>query len=427
MDGYRRNRTRNRTRPRHRLLALLAVATLAATGCTPLVLGNVDAARSAAHAPALGRSDALASSAAARARAMCSTGSVVPAVAGTYADAPAATHEMVAAVPLDPGITDPVQRNVAATGAIWAQWRADPGITAGGFTEQGAGEATCADGKLYMSEVLRGPAPTLPAGLYSTQQYDPSTVVATTGLTYASAVDYSGATVALLADVYTPPAGAPTPRPTVILVHGGAFVGGSRSDYAGVARKWAARGYVAVAIDYRLDPRLVDDASPPKQLAAATNAILDAEQASMWIKANAASYGVDAAKVFAVGDSAGGAIVLGMSAAPDAQRTGPNAAFSSSIVAAVSTGAYLTPGIDAGVLHPGAGLAPILMFHYETDVASNTGAYAFRTCAAYRAAGSTCEYVSQAGEGHTTDLTPGGPWWTGSIGPFLFRLLGLGG
>lgn len=405
---------------------VVAVAVLAA-GCTPVVLANVDSARSGASAPALTRSSPLATAAAARASAMCAGRAVLPAADGTY-DTPAAdVHEMVASAPLDLSISDPVQRNVAATDAIWAQWEHDPAITSSRFTEQGAGEAMCDDGRLYLSQVLRGPAPSMPAGLYSTPQYDPTAVVAQTGLVYGTAVDWSGATVSLLADVYTPPAGAPSPRPAVILIHGGAFVGGSRSDYAGVARKWAVRGYVAVAIDYRLDPRLVTDASPANQLAAATNATLDGETAVRWVKGHAATYGVDTARVIASGDSAGGAIALGMSAAPDAAPSGPYAALSSSVAAAVDTGAYLTPGLDAGVLVPRAGLAPILMFHYETDVASNTGAYAFRTCAAYRAAGSVCEYVSQAGEGHTTDLTPGGPYWNSDIGPFLFRALGLPG
>jgi dienelactone hydrolase len=211
-----------------------------------------------------------------------------------------------------------------------------------------------------------------------------------------------------------------------VLIHGGAFVGGSRSDEAGDARQWAARGYDAVSIDYRLDQSLYQDSSPPKELAAAANATEDAEQAVRWTKANAATYGVDATRIAAIGNSAGGAVSLGMSSSPDFRPATQYATFSSKIAAAVSTGAYLTPGIDLGVLHITAGLAPILMFHYETDAASNTGVYAFRTCSAYRAAGSVCDYVSEAGEGHTTDLSAGGYWWTSQLGPFIWRQLNLG-
>jgi hypothetical protein len=42
-----------------------------------------------------------------------------------------------------------------------------------------------------------------------------------------------------------------------------------------------------------------------------------------------------------------------------------------------------------------------------------------------RAAGATCDFVLQPGSGHTTNLTPGGPWWTSEIGPFLWLHLGL--
>ncbi len=263
------------------------------------------------------------------------------------------------------------------------------------------------------------------SGRYSTPQYDVSTIRTFNGIQYRTAVDYTGTTIPVLLDVYTPPAGAPSPRPTVVLIHGGAFVGGSRTDNVGPGKAWAARGFDAVSIDYRLDQRLYQDSSPPKQAAAAAAATSDAESAVRWIKANAATYGFDVNRIAAVGNSAGGAIALGMSAAPDVDRTGPNLAYSSKIQSAISTGAYLTPGLDLGLLTLTSGLAPIQMFHYETDVASNTGPYAFRTCQAYRDALSDCEYISQPSEGHTTDLNPGGFWWTSEVGPFIWRTLHL--
>jgi hypothetical protein len=267
------------------------------------------------------------------------------------------------------------------------------------------------------------PIPT--SGRYSTPQHDASAIRRVSGIQYRTAVDFTGATIPLLLDVYTPPAGAPSPRPTIVQIHGGAFVGGSRNDMVGVSQAWAVRGFNVVAIDYRLDQRLYQDSSPPKVAAAATAATSDAESAVRWIKANAATYGFDVNRIAAVGYSAGGAIALGMSAVPDGDPTGPNLAYSSKIQGAISTGAYLTPGLDLGTLTITSGLAPIQMFHYETDVASNTGAYAFRTCSAYRAALSSCEYISQPGEGHTTDLTPGSVWWSNEVGPFVWRTLRL--
>jgi hypothetical protein len=70
--------------------------------------------------------------------------------------------------------------------------------------------------------------------------------------------------------------------------------------------------------------------------------------------------------------------------------------------------------------------APSLMFMYAYDTASHiTGAYALGTCDALRAAGDACYEVEQAGTGHTTTLTFGGPWWTNELGPFIWDQLRL--
>jgi dienelactone hydrolase len=417
---------RSRLRQRAGIAAVVVTLALVTGGCNFLVETGINNLRTGAGEPKLTVSSALSTAAQAHSKSMCTARAVSASPAGSYAQESAlAIRELVGSAPLDPSITSAGSRNGAASNQIWAQWRSDPALVDTKWNDMGVGEATCADGNLYMTAVLRQD-PTMPAtGLYSSPQYDPSTVQQFLGIQYTSAVDYTGTTIPLLLDVFTPPAAAPSPRPTIILIHGGAFVGGSRTDDDGVGLLWAERGYDAVSIDYRLDQSLRQDSSPPKEIAAATNATIDAEQAVRWIKANAATYGFDTARIAANGNSAGGAVALGMSAAPDFQQTGPNATFSSKIAAAISDGAYLTPAIEAGVLHLTAGLAPVLMFHYETDVASNTGAYAFETCAAYRTAGSTCDYVSEPGEGHTTDLTPTGPWWAKPLGPFLWDHLAL--
>src|SRR6185312_4289232 len=113
-------------------------------------------------------------------------------------------------------------------------------------------------------------------------------------------------------------------------------------------QKWVSRGYAVIAIDYRLDPRLNGPHTQLDQLVAATNAILDAQESVRWLKAHAAGYGIDPTRIASIGDSAGGAISLGLSAAPDTHPAGPYSAFSPTVAAAVSTGAYLTPGIEAG-------------------------------------------------------------------------------
>ena len=58
----------------------------------------------------------------------------------------------------------------------------------------------------------------------------------------------------LLLDVYTPVGGGTTKRPAYILSHGGGNTGGSKEQYCfqGAAAFYAARGFVAFNIDYRL-------------------------------------------------------------------------------------------------------------------------------------------------------------------------------
>ena len=162
------------------------------------------------------------------------------------------------------------------------------------------GEVECADGNLYLTAVLRD-TPTVPeSGRYAATIYADGQIQAITGVQYGSAINYQGVNQALLLDVHLPPPTSPaTDRPTIVLVHGGAFAGGDRSSNTGVAREWARRGYVAVSISYRLDPRLAMSPRPPgvTQLGAAANAIDDAMESVRFLKANAATYRIDPTRI----------------------------------------------------------------------------------------------------------------------------------
>ena len=58
----------------------------------------------------------------------------------------------------------------------------------------------------------------------------------------------------LLLDIYTPPGGDRAPAPGVVVIHGGGWHGGDRTEFDGLSRYLAARGYVVVSMDYRLAP-----------------------------------------------------------------------------------------------------------------------------------------------------------------------------
>lgn len=102
----------------------------------------------------------------------------------------------------------------------------------------------------------------------------------------------------LLLDVYG--ANPAFKRPAVIFVHGGAWRSGSKNDFGFAARALARQGYVGFSVDYRL---LHDGQNRfPAQ-------IDDVQRAVRWVRAHAGDYGVDPARIGALGASAGGHLV----------------------------------------------------------------------------------------------------------------------
>ncbi len=264
------------------------------------------------------------------------------------------------------------------------------------------------------------------SGRFVTAQYTDAQLTTVANQQYGTAENYAGANVSLRLDLYLPPAGGPAVRPLVILVHGGGFTSGDKSQMTSTAKGYARLGYVAASIGYRLDPGANPSADQVRWLSAAFDAVDDGMEAVRWLRSKAGTYAIDSRRIAMVGSSAGGAIALGVGAADDPTPGGPLAAWSPKIHAAVSTGSHLTPGIDLNLISIQSSDAPALMFHYGTDtVTGNTAAYARRTCTALVDAGSRCTFVEQSGSGHTVGLGASGARWTGSIGPFLWDELDL--
>jgi acetyl esterase len=105
-------------------------------------------------------------------------------------------------------------------------------------------------------------------------------------------------------DVYAPESGGPFPA--LVAIHGGGFVGGARTDMEPVALFFANNGYAVFTIDYRVAPAFPYPA-----------AVEDAQTAVRFIREQAGSFGVDPARVGALGGSAGGTIAASLSAAGD--------------------------------------------------------------------------------------------------------------
>lgn len=91
--------------------------------------------------------------------------------------------------------------------------------------------------------------------------------------------------------------------PTLVMVHGGGWSSGDLSLQIPLAQQIAKKGYVTIAIEYRL--------SPEEQYPAAVN---DVRTAIRWVRANAEKYGMDTTRIAISGCSAGGqlAMLVGM-------------------------------------------------------------------------------------------------------------------
>jgi acetyl esterase/lipase len=114
-----------------------------------------------------------------------------------------------------------------------------------------------------------------------------------------------GGDVDLHLDIYRPPAGAGNGMAT-IHIHGGGFTGGSKNSLTERVPPYARRGYVALAVQYRL----TGQAKWPSQ-------IEDVKAAIRWARANAKSLNVDPAKIAVVGHSAGGHLALVAAGTPN--------------------------------------------------------------------------------------------------------------
>ncbi|MEI6232269.1 MAG: alpha/beta hydrolase [Planctomycetota bacterium] len=85
------------------------------------------------------------------------------------------------------------------------------------------------------------------------------------------------------------------PFPAIVCIHGGGFRAGKREGYDKLCISLAQQGYVAITVTYRLAPKYQFPA-----------AVYDCKAAVRWLRANAAKYHIDPARIGVTGGSAGG-------------------------------------------------------------------------------------------------------------------------
>ncbi|HYJ10833.1 MAG TPA: alpha/beta hydrolase [Polyangiaceae bacterium] len=246
-------------------------------------------------------------------------------------------------------------------------------------------------------------------------------------------------------DLYLP--SGTSPRPAILMIHGGAWRAGSKQHYHDAAVRMARSGYVAAAINYRLGPA-----------GAYPRGVQDCVCALAYLRAHAGDYGLDPDRVAVTGYSAGGhlAALLGVAAeAPehipdcDSGATGaPNAVISSAGVQDFHgkehdwVSDFLGGSEDdvpevyddaSPISHVTSGQPPLLMIAGGADWLVDTGDMS-RMRDAMLAAGNDAELLLTNGGGHLlnpdenvgaldvefADLTPEG--WA-AMGEFLERHL----
>jgi acetyl esterase/lipase len=116
------------------------------------------------------------------------------------------------------------------------------------------------------------------------------------GVRVHSHISYGDAGKRNLLDIYQPVTPREGGSPILLQVHGGAWIIGSKEEQAKpLMYHMSQRGWICVAINYRLSPK---DALPAH--------IIDVKKAIAWIKDNIAEYGGDPNFIAITGGSAGG-------------------------------------------------------------------------------------------------------------------------
>lgn len=237
----------------------------------------------------------------------------------------------------------------------------------------------------------------------------------------------------LLLDILRPTERSDEPRPAVIYVHGGGWLGGDRSFTPN--QILAEAGFFSCSISYRFS----NEATFPAQ-------IHDVKAAIRWVRANARTLGIDAARIGIWGHSAGGHLAALAAVAanhPELEGDSGTPDVDSSIRAAVpisapleflidwyaveqlpvhEEGKYAFDGLFGGnpfgkpdlargaspFWHAGPGAPPQLMVHGELDDLVPIGQARAYT-ARLRQYGSHAELIAIPETGHQADsaLYPG--------------------
>jgi hypothetical protein len=151
-----------------------------------------------------------------------------------------------------------------------------------------------------------------------------------TDISYGETINFAGENVDLLMDISYPTNDtlAACGRPMALIIHGGAWAVGSKNDNTIVRLRqdFAKRGYVAVAINYRLgyfptdvakncnipNWNCLNLADSSEWIRAWYRGVQDAKGALRYMLNNKSDYSIDVSNIFVFGESAGAYISFGV-------------------------------------------------------------------------------------------------------------------
>ena len=148
-------------------------------------------------------------------------------------------------------------------------------------------------------------------GRYSSDVYPTTTL--TSNIVYGQNLNYAGTNKILKLDFYEPTSDTATVRPLIIWIHGGSFLGGTKTDADMVAlsQAFSKKGYACASIDYRTGFFPIDSANSVK---AVMRAVQDAKAALRFFYKDRAdgtnTYKIDTNNIFIGGSSAGAITAL---------------------------------------------------------------------------------------------------------------------
>jgi poly(3-hydroxybutyrate) depolymerase len=144
------------------------------------------------------------------------------------------------------------------------------------------------------------------SGRYASDVF--TNVTVTSNITYGSNFSFANANTSLKLDFYEPTGDTASTRPLILWVHGGSFLGGSKTDgdMVALSNAFAKKGYVCASIDYRTGFFPIDSANAVK---AVVRAVQDLRASVRYFYKDRAdginTYRIDTNNIYVGGSSAG--------------------------------------------------------------------------------------------------------------------------